>query len=312
MATAWWLCVVALLAAGSHALPSRVSFPGPDGVSLTGVLYAPTGFDGCRASSYAAVVLMHGCTGIWSNRQVNATNDDGTPNLQKHIEKWAVKLASENMVALVVESFTPRVPPTLSPQDREWQNHCSGNKYAGRVDPYTTRVHDARAGWEYLASLGAINPKKIGLLGWSHGGESSMVEAAATPRHVNRERPESDYRFAALVSFYPGCGSYLGFMDRFGGNSFWRPYQEFQLNVGEQDAFYANCKTRTDIAIRDYGSIINFPAFPEAHHTFDGEQEAWPTEKCEITAGDFCTMSAADIDSLAFLKRYLSTGESQI
>lgn len=311
--------IVAFLAASigsSDAVlppPSQVHFAGPHGVTLTGILYTPTGFHDCRRAAYhSAVILMHGCTGIWSNRRVNATNADGTPNLQNHIEKWALKLASESIVALVVESFTPRAPPSLSQGDPEWQNHCSGARYAGTVDPYTTRVQDARAGWDYLVSLGSIDPKKIGLLGWSHGGEATMVEAAATPRHIDIERPASDHRFAVLLSFYPGCGSHLGFVDEIWscGSSFWRPYREFQLNVGEQDAFHANCKKRTDIARRDFGSSIDFPAFPDAHHTFDAQQQAWPSDKCQFPTGDDCAMRAADIDGLAFLKRHLSDDES--
>ncbi|KAL2620364.1 hypothetical protein R1flu_000569 [Riccia fluitans] len=104
---------------------------------------------------------MHGCTGIWSRRKVNRTLE-GTWDLQNHIEKWAFKLASRRIVVLVVDSFTPRVPPDLPVSSEEWQSQCTGSTFSNRVSPYTTRVQDARAAWRYLASLGNVLKIELG------------------------------------------------------------------------------------------------------------------------------------------------------
>ena len=155
----------------------KVTFAGEGGsLELSGVIYRPRGYDVAKPGRYAAVVMMHGCSGIWSERTVNNTNPDGTPNLQKNIEKWGIKLAESNVVALAVDSFTPRQPADVTSSE-EWQNQCSDNagRYAGVVNPYTDRVLDARAAWEYLNALPEINSARIGLLGWSHGAQSGQA-----------------------------------------------------------------------------------------------------------------------------------------
>jgi dienelactone hydrolase len=169
------VCVAAVSTGGrGRVTANRITFPGYGGsVELSGVIYRPGGYDAATASRYSAVVMMHGCSGIWSERVVGNKNPDGTPNLQKNIEKWGIKLAESNVVALAVDSFTPRQPSDVASSE-EWQNQCSDNagRYAGAVDPYTERVHDARAAWEFLNAMPEIDSTRIGLLGWSHGAQS--------------------------------------------------------------------------------------------------------------------------------------------
>lgn len=174
------VCVAAVGTRGPSSITAeRVTFPG-HGIELSGVLYKPRGYDQDAGSvgserrvRFSAVVMMHGCSGIWSERVVGATNRDGSPNLQNNIEKWGIKLAESHVVALAVDSFTPRTPAGVTSSE-EWQNQCNDNPgpYAGAVSPYTDRVHDARAAWEFLNALPLIDGTKIGLLGWSHGAQA--------------------------------------------------------------------------------------------------------------------------------------------
>lgn len=160
----------------------RITFTGHGGsIVLSGVVYKPRSFDASKRRCYAAVVMMHGCSGIWSERVVGNTNRDGTPNLQNNIEKWGLKLAECNVVALAVDSFTPRQPADATSSE-EWQNQCSDNagRYAGVVNPYTERVRDARAAWEYLNAMPEIDGARIGLLGWSHGAQSGWRPSTST------------------------------------------------------------------------------------------------------------------------------------
>lgn len=177
------VCVAAVGVRAGGITVERITFPGhAGGIELSGVIYKPRGYDsvgvlqpGSTGSPrlYSAVVMMHGCSGIWSERVVGATNRDGTPNLQNNVEKWGIKLAESNVVALAVDSFTPRMPADVTSSE-EWQNQCSDNagRYAGAVSPYTDRVHDARAAWEFLNAKPQIDGSKIGLLGWSHGAQA--------------------------------------------------------------------------------------------------------------------------------------------
>lgn len=309
-----------------------VTFPGPvdtgitqldaDGAPiLTGVLYTPEGFedlveDGALvegAMPISAVVLMHGCTGIWSNRTVGKTNTDGSPDLQNHIEKWAHELAQSGRVALVVDSYTPRRPTSVpagqnaNTFDSDWQNQCANEKYGGRVNPYTTRVLDARVAYDFLSGFEQIDLGQVGLLGWSQGAQSVLVELADSYRtETFQERPVSDQRFATGVVFYPGCNTNLGFGSKV-SEGFWKPYTDVRMNMGTLDGFHSMCTSRFNRAthLLGSGSDIELPyaAYSGAKHSFDGESQSWPTDVCASPAtGDVCAMNDADINSFEFFE----------
>lgn len=300
-------CFAALTLCSTASLAqtvTEVTFNGPDNVQLSGVLYAPDLFDEEQGENvYSAVVMLHGCSGMWSNRNPDAENADGTPNLQNNVEKWGLKLAQEGIVALALDSFTPRTPNGVS--DSDWQNQCSGATYANSVDSYTTRALDARSAYDYLDGDTRINASNIALLGWSHGAQAAMVQAAETSRTSNTVRAGSEMVFATTVLFYPGCGSALGFGSPSTG--YWRPYNDLIINVGDDDSFYSNCQTRANRAISTYGSTagsgheVVFVGHVDAAHSFDNGSQAWPVSECVNQVGDDCAMRSGDIDSLAFL-----------
>ncbi|ATB30379.1 dienelactone hydrolase family protein [Melittangium boletus] len=296
------LAAAALCASSASAQTATlVTFPGPSGDTtldsglLSGVLYKPANYS--TSTSLRAVVLMHGCTGYWSNRTVGATNANGTPNLQNQVEKWGLKLASEGIVALAVDGFTRRKPSSIPDADASlWQNQCSGATYGGQVNPYTTRVWDAQAAWSWLAADSHIDSARIGILGWSQGAEAAMVEAAEKATNT---------LFRTTVLFYPGCGAALGFGSP--GASTWRPHHDLRFNIGTADSLYSNCQSRATTAISTYGSTpgsgheLAFVAYTGAGHGFDGGAQSWSTSPTPCSTPDECAMKAADIDSLAFL-----------
>lgn len=279
---------------------SEVTFSGPGGVTLNGVLYAPDGFD--MGSDYSAVVMMHGCSGMWSN-SIYQTYSGGNPNLQNHIDKWGIKLANEDVVALAVDSYSARTPTGVDVDD--YQHQCSGNTYAGAVNPYTTRASDARYAYDYLTSTySQIDDAHVGLLGWSQGAEAVMVQAADMYPTSNTSRPSGDKVFSATVVYYPGCGLALDFTDTSSvGDSYWLPYSHFRMNIGESDSLFTNCDTRMDIATAA-STLVGYESYPGAGHSFDGGSQTWPTSTCG-TADNTCAMYDSDIDSWSFFQTYL-------
>ncbi|MCC6621868.1 MAG: hypothetical protein IT385_11470 [Deltaproteobacteria bacterium] len=296
----------ALLALGASAHAQQVEtveFEGPAGVTLTGVLYTPADYE--ATADHPAVVMLHGCTGIWSNRTPGATNADGTPNLQNHVEKWG----------LAVDSYTPREPETLDTTDlaarQAWQNQCAGEVNGGKVDPYTTRVLDARAAYDFLTTEERVDDLRVGLLGWSQGAQSALVEAADKSRDTNALRDTDDLLFSTTVVFYPGCGTNLGF-----GTSvsygWWRPYVDLRMNMGKLDGFHGMCKTRMTRANTLAASLssppsIEFHDYTGADHSFDAVSQDWPEARCAEASptGDECAMFDADIESLEWFETYL-------
>lgn len=276
----------------------EVTFPGPASTGLTGdllsgVIYSKGGLYFDRP----AVILMHGCTGMWM----------GTPGLpnarQNNIQKWGMKLAAHGFYVLAVDSFTRRGND---------QNHC-GEAPGGVADSYTDRARDVNAARGYLASLSGIDGSRIGLIGWSHGAQAAMVETAATSKDADIVKLWPPPAFPATVLFYPGCGLNLGFRTSSSlSTSFWRPRRKVRLNVGTEDSFAGDCETRTGIAVDTYlagpGTYneVVFRPFENAAHTFDSAGSTWPSSECDDvhppgSLADQCAADTADIESLAFL-----------
>lgn len=314
-------CVLAVLAALSlSALPasahtiSEVTFAGPGGITLQGVLYAPDSFGaGGGGGSYSAVVMLHGCSGMWSNSDAHSYTNPPTntiPNLSNNVDKWGYKLADQGIVALAVDSFTPRTPVGVNEDD--YQHQCaSDTPYGGAVDPYTTRAADARAAYDYLTtSYASISSANVGLLGWSEGAEAAMVASAETFSNSNTSISSSDKVFSATVVFYPGCGTNLGYRTGSGvSGSYWRPYDQFRMNMGESDSFYANCDTRMTNAMGYLGvPYIEYSHYTLAAHSFDGVSQTWPSSAtCSQPPDsyDTCAMDNGDVNSLSFFQSYL-------
>jgi dienelactone hydrolase len=271
-----------------------------DGLDLPGRLYGPAEPNG------AAVVMMHGCSGQWSQGEPWTV-------AQGAIEKWGTKLAQSGYFALAIDSYTSRTPAGVALHD--FQQQCAGDVHEGAVDPYTTRVGDMDSGIAWLRyHLGATATARIGALGWSQGAQSVLVRSAETYAHANVSRFDepTDEVTAQLASvvFYPGCGTSLGFVEGSGvGSSYWRPHRDVRLNHGGADPLHASCADRADIAIGTYDSVpgsghaVAYVEYPNAHHSFDGAITEWPATRCDPDAAppDFCAASDADISSLEFL-----------
>jgi dienelactone hydrolase len=274
-----------------------------------------------------AVVLMHGCTGMWSNSSPPTishpagvcTVGQGTV-AQSHIEKWGRRLAAEGYLALAIDGYTTRADNS--------QNHCGESPPfdpATEVDPYTTRAFDFYVAKSYLANQRNANPAGIGVLGWSQGAESALVTAAATPRNNNVvycPPPWNSWgcllrpalRPAAAVVFYPGCGANLGYGYSGGAPGYWRPDVPIRWNHGEDDATtaFGPCEDRVDRAVSTYGASIDFDHYDNVGHSFDmntvaddGSLYAFATVKCtaaqQMATPTRCARWDADIDSLAFI-----------
>lgn len=281
-------------------------------------------------SGMPGAVLMHGCSGMWSNSAppaVTCTSSGCTVEqskvAQSHIEKWGRQLASQGYWAIAMDSFTTR--------DSGTQNQCGGT---GPVNPYTTRVGDFYTGKDHLLDTFDAAPHGVAVIGWSQGAESALVASAETPRgedttYCSMGVAECDARIedrpAAAVVFYPGCGADLGFGYVKGTGTaaspedagFFRPDIPVRWNHGNADTTVpvGACQARVDAAIADYGSDITLDVYAGAAHSFDintgttnAQRWAFPTTSCtaaelaDSNNADLCARRDADIESMAFLR----------
>lgn len=223
--------------------PTDASFVNQEGLTIPAKVFKPAG-----AGPFPAVVMMHGCSGIYSN----STPANGVASL---FREWGDRLVMQGYVAVLVDSFTPR----------NTQNEC-GNGAVG-VSEVNARPFDAYAAWNWLSSQSYVNAGRIGLLGWSHGASSTLASMDES-RNLNGQQP-----FKAAVAFYPGCGMY----NAFGGlsGSTWKPYAPLTILHGGVDALYTDgkCTTRVSRA-QSLGASANMTVYTGAKHSFDMAKDA--------------------------------------
>lgn len=172
---------------------------------------------------FPAIVLLHGCGGMKSS----------------YPHQWDQRLAEWGYVSLQVDSLTPRMISSI----------CTGGMISMEMLPY--RVEDAYLARDYLATLDVVDPGRIGVMGWSHGG-TTVIKAVNNSGEPKRGNP-----FTAAVAFYPACYKSIDPISPLlvlsGGRDRWTPV-DFCLR-------HAPAGSRTD--------MFRIEVYPEAYHCFD-------------------------------------------
>ena len=185
---------------------------------LTGRLKKPTG-DG----PFPAIVLLHGCGGIQPKRD--------------HL--WAERLSGWGYVTLQVDSFLPR---GLS-------NVCT---YSGKnsTDIIQKRISDAFDTKQYLAGLPFVDRSRIAVMGWSHGGLTTLQTVYRT----------TDDPFRAAIAFYPSCRRPLTGLNA-----------PLLILIGEKDDWTpaAQCVAAMPRPADPVASDVMLKVYPGAYHAFD-------------------------------------------
>jgi len=195
-----------------------VSTAAGDPLMLTGKLMKPQG-DG----PFPAVVLLHGCGGI----------------VKKRDDVWAERLTSWGYIALQVDSFGPRGHSSI----------CDNLTLL--YDLPTKRAQDAYDAKLYLAGLPFADRNQIAVMGWSHGGWTTL-------RAISLKRNDP---FRAAIAFYPYCDVEL--------NSLEAP---LLILIGDLDDWTpaSECQRRMPWLRKPRSEVI-LKVYPAAHHGFDVE-----------------------------------------
>jgi dienelactone hydrolase len=199
---------------------------------IAGVLTLPesAGAAGAPQPKVPAMVVVHGSSGVLQNGW-----------------DWAKRLNELGVATFVIDNFTGRgVVETATDQSRL----SPGADAAG-----------ALAALRLLATHPAIDPKRIGVIGFSRGG-SAAINTALEP--IRRAVIDDDLRFAAHVALYPGCGV---------------PYVSAHLDgspilmlLGGKDDYTpaSNCLAYAD-ELRARGAPMAVVVYPSANHGFDSK-----------------------------------------
>lgn len=199
-----------------------VTFKGSDTTAagtplmLAGKLTKPQG-DG----PFPTVVLLHGASGILSYQDI-----------------WRERLASWGYVAFQVDSFGPR----------GILNVVDDPSLLFSIIP--KRAQDAYDAKSYLAGLPFVDRNRIGIMGWSHGGMTTLSV-------VDQKR---DDPFRSAIAFYPYCNRIL-----FDFNA------PLLILIGEKDVWTPASACSMRMQSGQTGHEVTLKTYPDSHHGFDGE-----------------------------------------
>jgi len=248
-------------ARGATAPPVDVSFlDDARKLQLTGHLYEPDG-----PGPYPAVVMMHGCGGIGSNQH-----------------DWGRRLQAWGYVALIVDSFGPRGKTNI----------CDDFS----VDPRFARMPDAFVAKSFLMSQAFVDGRRIALMGWSHGGWTTLFAVDDIYLAGMRSTP-----FTAVIAFYPSC---LKLMQRVNA--------PLLILIGEDDDWTAasacrNMLRSTELWEGKTAANITLKVYPGAHHGFDQRQPLRQMYGHTI-GGHPVAAAQAEEEVKRFLARHLGNG----
>jgi dienelactone hydrolase len=183
---------------------------------------------------FPATVLMHGCHGVSASTH-----------------RWADWLRTLGYVALVVDSWAPR----------GIRDGC----VPGPEISNTERFDDAVGALRWLHARPYVDPRRIGIMGWSNGGVFAM--AAVNGPSLERARARGvvppEPGFGAAVALYPGgCHSLV---DE-------RVVRPLLVLMGDADDWTlpSECARMVE-AMRARGADATLVLYPGAVHYFDVE-----------------------------------------
>jgi dienelactone hydrolase len=203
-------------------------------------LYKPEG-----AGPFPALVLHHQCAGLGAGGKPNASMLD-----------WAKEAIGRGYVVLVVDSLGPRGIKTV----------CMGPQSGVH---FVRGVRDALQAAEHLRKFEFVDKKRIALAGYSWG---AMVGVLSSSKRYGTALAPGE-RFAAAVSFYPGCFT----LRPPSGN----PYEIVNADIdrpllvlmGDKDTETpANeCVAKLEAA-KSAGAPVEWHVYPETTHCWDCRQ----------------------------------------
>ena len=239
------------------------------------------------AGPFPAVVMLHDCSGL-------GPRSSGAPG------RWANELVAHGYAVIMPDSFTTRGFPG---------GVCTDTSPARANVAPRQRARDAYAALAHLRTLAFIDGARVGLMGGSHGGSSTLVAMLS-----RRGTADGRSGFAAAVALYPGCAAPGGAL--IGDSGVYRALAPLLILVGELDDWTpAEPCRRLAHAAQKAGYPVAIKVYPGAYHSFDNNNPQRyvaarvnansPTGRGATTGGNAEAWADSIREVLAFFQRNL-------
>ena len=241
---------------------------------------------------FPAVVIMHDCSGL-------GPNSSGSP------ARWAKQLVNNGFLVIMPDSFSTR----------GFADGVCTNPSPARADVGASRrARDAYATLAYLRTLPNVYPQRIGLMGGSHGGATTLVTMAA-PVGGDTTPSAAPAGFASAVALYPSCAIRMGDW-RADGGGVYKPLAPLLILSGELDDWTPAepCRKLAEKA-NAAGYPVSLKIYPGAHHSFDSSRPVRyvatrvngnaPGGRGATTGGNAAAWADSIVEVTAFFNRNL-------
>jgi dienelactone hydrolase len=256
-------------------------------VRLHGLLFSPPDAGSRRLP---AVLALHGCGGMYS---VLKSKRDA---LSMRHQAMADLLVAEGYIVLFPDSFRSRgVEEICTIESRR------------RTITQRNRLSDTLGALAWLQRREDVQPDRIAVLGWSHGGSAVLAGLNTKDGKVADRKAAADY-FRAGVAFYPGCSDSLHVKS---GYSLAAPLTLFI--AGSDDWTPPGPCVNLAGRLRDAGEPVGITVYADTYHGFDAPGSARQRQRLEVPNGvnpgkgvTVGSNPAARSDAYARLKQFLN------
>jgi dienelactone hydrolase len=237
----------ALAGCAATATDGTIGTTAPNGASerIPATVARPDG-----PGPFPAVVIMHDCSGL-------GPRSSGAP------ARWSRELVARGYVVVIPDSFTTRGRP---------DGVCT-DASPGRTDVSPARrVRDAYAALAHVRSLSFVDGARVGLMGGSHGGSTTLAAMSAPESRWDLLAGEKRAGFKAAVALYPGCGTALGSWHADATGTY-RAVAPLLILIGEKDDWTPAlpCRKLAESS-RATEHPVAIIVYPGAHHSFDSDR----------------------------------------
>jgi dienelactone hydrolase len=241
---------------------------------------------------FPAVVIMHDCSGL-------GASSSGAP------ARWGRELLGQGYVVLVPDSFSTRgFPAGVCTDASPRRNDASPAR----------RVNDAYAALAHLRTLPFVDGRRIGIMGGSHGGTTTVSAMLAPQGDSAPLAVERRQGFAAAVALYPGCAP--SGRSWHAASGVYRAVAPLLILVGDKDDWTpADACRKLAAEAQAAGSPVEITVYPGAHHAFDSNRPVRyiagringhaPGGRGATTGGDPAAWADAIRQVTAFFARHL-------